>query len=508
MNSKHIYRILTHKKSEDRADTLYYRFNDGSQQGFDVKKNGSEEQKNAFRVKNPRHPDFVNPSRNVGHSTTDDKSFYGGAVNYEPLPMNPIVNAANALAGGDSGTGAGSGSADWAKFMGYDIALGTRNYGGDPDIGAIETQRLPKGGAVIYVTPDGAGRRDGSSWANAIAGNTVYVLSGIYGPGLAEGDAVDPIMTCDRILDSEGNPVLTTDSKYNGGFGRVWIASSKYNTTVGGGGASYHDYITTSNVYYGGEKDGTTETEGPTEETSSVTPGESPEDGFEPGYKFDPRYPYGEISGASRTFWRANPYQNGPTWDCSYDNKDAFITACNANGWINNTRAERYVGGLQYAVEKATAYNVLPDNEKDIEGVSNVQVWVSNGVYTDYKGFVMRDKTTVMGGFPAKDGGTPGLDERQALMADPETSIRIPKSLEAEEKGLDPKDYETILQISDVNPKNGTNSFNSAAVRFNDTDLSKVQNITIEGEVISDRVITRSYTWNSGVFRDEVTADY
>lgn len=493
LNSKHIYRILTHNKSENNTQKETRKI-DGSQQGT-----------GSGLTVTVRHPDFVNPSRNVGHSTTDDKSFYGGAVNYEPLPTNPIVNAANASVAKDEGMGQNTAG---EVCMSYDIALGTRDYGGDPDIGAIETQRLPKGGAVIYVTPDGAGRRDGSSWANAIAGNTVYVLSNVYGPGLAEGDVVDPIMTCDRIIDSEGNPVLTTDSKYNGGFGRVWIASSKYNTTVGGGGASYHDYITRTKVYYGGEKDGTTEPGGSDEETSSATSGESPVDGFEPGYKFDSRYPYGEISGASRTFWRANPYQNDPGWDCTYANTDEFITACNANGWINNTRAERYVGGLQYAVEKATAYNVLPDNAKDIEGVSNVQVWVSNGVYTDYKGFVMRDKTTVMGGFPAKDGGTPGLDERQALMADPETSIRIPKSLEAEEKGLDPIDYETILQISDVNPKTESNTFNSAAVKFDDTDYDMVQNVTVEGEIISDRVITQSYTWNPGGSRVDVTDTY
>ncbi len=220
----HIYRILTHTKSENNT-TRQTRVDDGTQQGAWGTTPATEIL--------ARYPDFVNPSRNVGHSTTDDKSFYGGAVNYEPLPMNPIVNAANALAGEDSGTGAGSGSADWAKFMGYDIALGTRDYGGDPDIGAIETQRLPKGGTVLYVTPDGAGKRDGSSWANAIQGNAIYQIGTVEGPDLATGDALDTENGTSRVIVSgsdastAASAVLTTNSKYNGGWGRVWFTDKK-----------------------------------------------------------------------------------------------------------------------------------------------------------------------------------------------------------------------------------------------------------------------------------------
>ena len=46
-----------------------------------------------------------------------------------------------------------------------------------PDKGAYEAD-LPENGTVLYVTAGGAGRKDGSSWENAIAGNEVYGLGG------------------------------------------------------------------------------------------------------------------------------------------------------------------------------------------------------------------------------------------------------------------------------------------------------------------------------------------
>ena len=440
------------------------------------------------------YPYFDNPSRNVGHSSDGDKPMNGGIVSYLPGNQNPIVNAACV-------------NSDRL----WDMNLQPRTRGGDPDIGAIEDTHLPLKGTVIYVTPDGAGRRDGSSWRNAIAGNTVYVLDEVAGPDLAAGDQLDidagGNSISDRVLDSEGNPILTSNPKYNGGFGKIWINSNviHYHTSSS---ASYHDYITEKNVYNGGANDGLEESLPPRESTEAFGDGESTSvpAGFTPGYNYDPRYPYGELSGASRSFWRANPYHSGTDWNngASYSNMNDFITACNTNGWINNTRAERYVGGLQYAVEKATAYNTLADDSplRDA-GIDAVQVWVGDGKYSDYKGFVMRDKTTVMGGFPASTLGSPGLSERQALMSD---VVNIPKSKAAQD--LDPKDYETILQISDTDPKTDNTTFNTAAVNFWDDDIDLVQDITISGEVVRDRQITHIYEWSDDDREVDVTTDY
>lgn len=486
LNSKNIFRILTHVKDEDRKP-LETRIVDGSQQGT-----GGGPEVTA------RYPYFVNPSRNVGHSTTDDKSFYGGAVNYEPLPTNPIVNAANVDAGKDTGTGIGNSSAKWAKYMGYDIALNTRDYGGDPDIGAIETKRLLKAGLVLYVTPDGAGKRDGSSWGNAIAGNTIYALNGA-GPDEGHGDALDVANGTTRIINSDPtigtgkeHGVTTSDKRYKGGFGRSWF------TDINEGGRSVTTVTSTwtkeINVYDNGVREGDTipvhEDTDPkiTEDTDIKDPGSTIPD-FVADYFDDDRYPYGEISGASRSFWRANPHKKTSAWTCDYTDMGTFITACNneETGFIKNNRRENFVSGLQYAVEKAAAYNALPVADR-IAGIDSVQVWVSNGVYTDYKGFVMRDKTTVMGGFPAKDGGTPGLDERQALMS---SVIDIPKSLSA--KDLNPADYETILQISDIDPRQDNETLNTSAVNYWDDDWVKVSSVDTIKYEYKTRTITHHY---------------
>ena len=391
----------------------------------------------------PTYPSFINPSRNVGTSINGDRPLYGGIVSYAPLTTNPCVNAAGS---------------QYPASENYDRTDNcVRNRGGAADIGAIECTDLPVSGSVIYVTPDGAGKRDGSSWANAIAGNTVYVLNDIAGPVLATGDQIDPELTCDRVLDSEGNPILTTNEKYNGGWGRVWLTGKQ----TGGSATTTltKTWTTEKNVYDNGTREGEEEIiqdDVYSESSETVnTPGSTPE-GFVPGYDYDLRYPYGEISGASRTFWRANPYAGTSS---SY-NINSFITACQSNGWINNTRAERYVGGLQYAVEKASAANKTYHSD-------SVQVWVGAGTYNDYKGFIMRDSVTVLGGFPATKYKSPGITERQALMSD---VVTIPKAKQAEK--LDAEDYETILQISEVNPKSSNTDINPDAIKYSDDDYS------------------------------------
>ena len=443
------------------------------------------------------YPVFVNPSRNIGHSVEGDRPLYGGKVSFIPLNNNPCVNAASVSA-------YGANNIPRPDAEDFDLTDYTRrNYGGEPDIGALEDTDLPVSGSVIYVTPNGAGKRDGSSWANAIAGNTVYVLNDIAGPALATGDQIDPELTCDRVLDSEGNPILTTNEKYNGGWGRVWMNSYKiYSTTSD---VTTHDYITEKSIYTGrdGDGEGREEIDGTRESEELLPDGEAVEsvpEGFEAGYHYDPRYPYGEISGASRSFWRANPYHSGTDWNnaSAYKDRNAFISACNTNGWINNTRAERYVGGLQYAVEKASAANKTYHSD-------SVQVWVGAGTYNDYKGFIMRDSVTVLGGFPATKYQSPGITERQALMSN---VVSIPKSKPAEK--LEAEDYETILQISDVNPNKNADktSLDSIAVKYWDDDIDFVEHSTITGEVESDRLITHIYTWNSTVTEEDVTDTY
>jgi len=117
------------------------------------------------------YPRFVNATRNCGVSPLGDVSFYGRGVSFEPHNMNPIVNAADNTAG--------------RKNWGTDYTTHiTRDYGGDPDVGAIENHAdnsdaenaqpngQPPYGKDIYVRmPEDGGddNNDGHSWNNAVA---------------------------------------------------------------------------------------------------------------------------------------------------------------------------------------------------------------------------------------------------------------------------------------------------------------------------------------------------
>ena len=444
--------------------------------------------KNLTRVNTDgNYPSFVNPSRIIGNSPTGDKALYGGTVSYTPMTTNPCVNAA------------GNTYEPIENFDRSDVIV--RNYGGEPDIGAIENTDLPLSGTVIYVTPNGAGKRDGSSWANAIAGNTVYMVNGIVGPGLAEGDRIDPEATCNRLLDSEGNPILTTNEKYNGGWGRAWFTNKNSQTTTT---QTTHAYITGTNTYTGGGPNDHSEPVTPYwETTSETTPDGSTPEPWVAGSAYNPLYPYGEISGGSRSFWRANIYHSDTTeWNNGKGYSQAqFITACNDNGWINNTRAEKYVSGLQWAVEEAARRNHVATRIPGEAYDTLVQVWVGAGKYTDYKGYFMRDSVSVYGGFPVGKYTTPGMNERHALMSN---VVSIPKAADAE--SFNPADYECILQISDINPKANNDSLDEAAIKYWDDDYSL--NEIHDTETIDTVNIARTatYTWKKDT--NYVTATY
>ena len=133
-------------------------------------------------------------------------------------------------------------------------------------------------------------------------------------------------------------------------------------------------------------------------------------------------------------FWgenSGNSYQNG-NWFSGYYNT------------ITNNRDERYISGLQYAVERAAE-----ENKNLKAGEEPVVVWVGAGVYTDYKGFVIRDNVKVYGGFPHE--GYPGESDRHPLL-----SQYVPARKEYQ--GLDVTKYETILQIRKESPVYFTDS--------------------------------------------------
>lgn len=157
--------------------------------------------------------------------------------------------------------------------------------------------------------------------------------------------------------------------------------------------------------------------------------------------------PYGETSGASKLFFEHLNESNLSTSNVNYktETHNGVTHVTGASGVnIRNNRKERYVGGLQYAVETASAAAAKDGRKRT--------VWVAGGIYTDYKGFVIRDKVDVLGGFSSV--GIPGENDRHPLI-----SQYIPAN--NADAGLEKDIYETIIQIQSANPSEASSSLPS-----------------------------------------------
>lgn len=279
---------------------------------------------------------FANPTNKAG-ATLGFDTYLGGYSSFRPLTSS--AEAGNNIINQASGTSAS---------LTTDITVvNDRDLGGVPDLGAYEAD-LPKAGEVIYVTPTGSGTKDGSSWNNAIAGNTVY-----------------------DVESSSITNIPTSDTRY----------------------AGFYDVNSR---------------------------------------------PYGEKSNASKLFFdyldEDDMSQANVTYSTRTIGRDTHITSITGID-IKNERKEQYVSGLQYAVEKAAV--------KAAQTGKNAQVWVAGGTYTDWKGFVIRDRVDVLGGFPNE--GKPGADDRHPLL-----SGYIPAN--KRDASLDKTKYETIIQVSSEKP--------------------------------------------------------
>ena len=279
---------------------------------------------------------FANPTNKAG-ATLGFDTYLGGYSSFRPLTSS--AEAGNNIINQASGTSAS---------LTTDITVvNARDLGGVPDLGAYEAD-LPKAGEVIYVTPTGSGTKDGSSWNNAIAGNTVY-----------------------DVESSSITNIPTSDTRY----------------------AGFYDVNSR---------------------------------------------PYGEKSNASKLFFDYLDEDDMSQANVTYSTRtiDGVTHITSITGIdIKNERKEQYVSGLQYAVEKAAV--------KAAQTGKNAQVWVAGGTYTDWKGFVIRDRVDVLGGFPNE--GKPGADDRHPLL-----SGYIPAN--KRDASLDKTKYETIIQVSSEKP--------------------------------------------------------
>ena len=333
---------------------------------------------------------FSNPSINVGAAESGNV-YYGGEADYRPLTsstaMQAVINKA----------------ATTTSDLKVDINNNERNLGGASDLGAIEAL-LPKAGKVIYVrsyntvAPDNnddvKDEIDGSPNFNLLIDNPKVVYNGMSWDTAIHGNAM-----CDTLnMDNNDNSI------YVRGSNNILLATTWNNT-------DYSKYLGTtttpvrSEPYYG------------------------PASGHYT--RFIAQNKVSSYTGSYASIW--DKYYQGNTNQLDKQGSTYYNS-------INNDRKERYISGLQLAVEIAAKYNALHKNDP---GFEPKEVWVGAGVYTDYKGFVIRNGVKVYGGFP-KDG-TPSEQERKPLL-----SQYVPAR--NADKDRKKSDYETILQIRKESP--------------------------------------------------------
>ena len=338
---------------------------------------------------------FSNPTKEVGAKMAGNV-YYGGYAFFRPLTSS--IEAGKIINSVVSSTTT------------KDMTGEERNLGGAPDLGAYEAL-LPENGRVIYVRSyntewienDATGKEqidgspnfdllnndtsgnvyNGTSWDTAIHGNAVCDLKQLeandnnFYVRLADGK----MMAATKDVDAYSVYQKPTSWKNNTG-----IYADNYYGPISG---HYSHFMVN-------------------------------------GYIND----YLKNNTNADLYW--DVYQGNTNHKDKYSNKDFNL--------INNDRKERYVSGLQFAVEKAAKYNEKHKNES---GFIPKEVWVGAGVYTDYKGFVIRNGVKVYGGFPHE--GYPNMDDRLPLL-----SQYIPAR--GDKKDKKKSDYETILQIRKESP--------------------------------------------------------
>jgi len=278
--------------SSNQIDLLYNKKGIGDASKDDFKPTFGND-----RANDKTYPRFVNPVRTIFvQRNADDPTLYGGTIDYTPMNMNPMVNAASVATNEDVATET-------------DFVLNHRNYGGKPDIGAIENTTQPENGSTFFVRTNGNDNNDGLSWATAFktlrnalsqaktygvkniwiaAGtykelSTVNMVNGVnvyggfkaYGnPGKREGerDISNLDATYQTILDGSGNKRvvygsgITTATMWEG----LTMQNGKFtanNTTTNAGGVGAYiggtgitlknclvrnNYLTTSVFEHGG----------------------------------------------------------------------------------------------------------------------------------------------------------------------------------------------------------------------------------------------------------------
>lgn len=168
------------------------------------------------------NPNFVNPTSNIGVNKEGDVTTYGGSPDWIPTNTNPMVNKAT-----DAG------------MNGYDQTCNQlRNRGGAADIGALESDKQPEFGCVIYVRQGGEG--DGSSWDKAM-GDVQQAVDEAYERMMGDTRYVQTTVTTEsrEYTDWSDNAkrktknVQITHKKTTKPLVQVWVAAGTYTKSDG-----------------------------------------------------------------------------------------------------------------------------------------------------------------------------------------------------------------------------------------------------------------------------------
>ena len=365
---------------------------------------------------------FSNPTNSIGAHALGNV-YYGGNSHFRPLTSSTatdvIINKAPRISSSDNPM---IGNPEITNPT-TDLENNQRDLGGAPDLGAIEAD-LPKKGNVIYVRsynqekPENGAAEDETDGdpdfdllsKHPETGSEEYVFDGSSWDHAIMGNAV-----CDiTLLDETTNKfyVKTERKLMSASFDNKDYSTYKKPTSSSwdndnGINATYRD------GYYG------------------------PTSGH---------YSYFMTNGAIKDYFTSNN-NIAKYWEVYQGNTNNLDKSGTTSfNCINNRRYERYVSGLQFAVEKASKYNEAHKNEA---GFVPAEVWVGAGVYTDAKGFVIRNGVKVYGSFPSE--GNPNKEDRLPLISQ---YIKERKGYE----GKKISDYETILQVRKESPVYRTKS--------------------------------------------------
>lgn len=365
---------------------------------------------------------FSNPTNSIGAHALGNV-YYGGNSHFRPLTSSTktdvIINKAPRISSSDNPM---IGNPEITNST-TDLENNQRDLGGAPDLGAIEAD-LPKNGNVIYVRSYNQEKPE-------------------------NGEAKD---------ETDGNPDFDLLSKHSATEGDEYVfdGSSWDHAIMGNAVCDITRLDETTNKFYvkttegklmSASFDNTNYSTFQSPKSSSWVEGKGIEATYPKGY-YGPtsgHYSYFMTNGAIKDYFTKN--YSDKYWEVYQGNTNNLDKSGNTPfNCINNRRYERYVSGLQFAVEKASKYN---EAHKGEAGFVPAEVWVGAGVYTDAKGFVIRNGVKVYGSFPSE--GNPNKEDRLPLISQ---YIKERKGYEGKRKS----DYETILQVRKESPVYRTKS--------------------------------------------------